>query len=398
MSQEYVAAGVDVGSAVTRCVICHYQKDRFRLLGYGESPSRGWTRSRLTDHLAAAESIREAVAEAERRAQVSLEGAVAGIGGPGLEAMHSRGLYEFGRPRPIEAGDLSFAAELASRVPLAEDRQILHVLVQDFTVDGRAGFRKPRGIAASRLEANVLVLAVGAHEHQSLIAAMHQAHLAVEETVFEGLAAAYATILPEERARGAALVDIGAHSTNICIYDGDALVHACSLPLSGDHHTRDVAVGLCVSYEDAELLKREYGCALTALSSERALIELPTPDGRPPRESTRWHLNQILEARAEQLFEYVRREIVKAGMEQSLLEGVVLTGGGALLQGMCDVAEKVLRCQARNGLPVGIADWPDELRSPAWSTGAGLAMYSARLKSRMDWKPKAPGLINLIFK
>jgi cell division protein FtsA len=203
------------------------------------------------------------------------------------------------------------------------------------------------------------------------------------------MAAAYASVLPEERTRGVALVDIGSHSTDLVIYDADALLRAASIPICGDHLTRDVAYGLCVSYEDASRLKEEYGCAILGLTADNALIEIPSADGRTPREAPRRQLNEILEARAEELFYYVRNELAKARMEQSLMEGIVLVGGATMLNGMCDMAERVVNCPARNGLPVGIEGWPEELMTPACTTAAGLAMYSGRLKLKRDWK-RAP--------
>ena len=252
------------------------------------------------------------------------------------------------------------------------------------TVDGRAEYRNPKGARGSRLESFIHLITISSQEHQSLIGAVNQARLAVEETVYEPVAAAYAAVLPEERAEGIALVDIGAHSTDLAVYYGDALLHAASLPISGDHFTRDVSYGLCVAYEDAQRLKEEYGCAILGLTSDNSVIEVPSPEGRPPREAPRRELNRILEARAEELFLYVRRELAKAGMDRSLMGGIVLTGAGSALSGMCDMAERVLNCQGRNGLPIGVEEWPEELDKPEWTTVAGLMMYSARLKHHAE--------------
>ena len=230
-----------------------------------------------------------------------------------------------------------------------------------------------------------------------MVAAMHQAHLAVEESIFEGAAAAYAAILPEDRARGVAVIDIGAHTTHLAVYDGEALLLATSLPVAADHFTRDISWLLKVNYEDAENLKREYGCALTGLSSDSSLIEIPSLEGRPPREAPRNQLNEIIEARAEEILDRVYAEILRVGMENSLLEGAVLTGGGATLAGMCDVAERILNCQVRIGLATGIERWPDELDTPFWTTAAGLAMYSARLKLKRDVK-RIGGLAGALLK
>jgi cell division protein FtsA len=393
-----LAVGLDAGSALVRCVILALEEGNLRFLGYGQAPSRGWTRGRLADAGAITECIQYAVRDAERMARVGVESAVVGIGGATVEAFASRGLYEFGRPRHIEPSDLSYAVHLASRVRLENDRFVLQMLPMDFTLDGRAGFRNPKGAVCSRLEANVHVVTCSSHEHQAIVGAVHAAHLAVEETVFEALAAAYACILAEDRSRGVALVDIGAHGTNLIVYDGDAMLRASGIAIGGEHFTRDLTQCLKLSHPDAEQLKIEYGCAILSLTSDSSLIEIPSPDGRPPREATRRHLNEILEARAEELFQHVKAEVAKSGMEQSLLEGVILTGGGAQLQGMCDMSELVLNCQARKGLVLGVEDWPDEINSPAWTTAAGLAMYSARLKSQQEPKRKIPSLMGLVLR
>lgn len=392
-----LAVGLDFGSSYTRVVFCAVEGENIRYLGHGDAPARSWSKGRLTDQAQLTESLRFALEEAEARSQVSPESAVIGVGGSAA-GINSRGVYEFGRKRQIEPDDMRYAVELAARVRLEDDRLVLMICPQDFTLDGRSGFRKPQGISCARLEANVHVLTASAQEHQAMIAAVHQAHLAVEESVYEGVAAAYSTILPEDRIRGVALIDIGAHSTHLAIYDGEALVHATTIPAGGDHFTRDISWLFKVNYEDAEHLKREYGAAVTGLVSDHSLIELPAPEGRAPREATRVQLNEILEARAEELFLAVFDEIRRVSMETNLLEGVVLTGGGSQLSGMCDMAERVLNVQVRLGLPIGIEDWPQELDSPFWATAAGLAMYSGRLKLKKEFKRAAPGLAGMVLR
>jgi cell division protein FtsA len=395
-SKIQLAVGLDAGSSRTRCVICALEGDHLRYLGYGLASSAGWNKGRIVDQPAVADSLRSAVDDAERGAEVSVGSVTLGIGGAHIYGAQSRGLYEFGRPREISQDDLTYAAQRATKVRLEPDRMLLHVLPQDFTMDGRAGFRKPHKGVCSRLESNVHLITASEQEHQALVAAAHLAHLPVEETVFEPLAAAYACLYPQDRARGVALVDLGMHSTGLVIYDGDAIQLASSLPVWSDHFTRDIASVFKITPEDAECLKQEYGCALLGLTSDSSLIEVPSPEGRPPREARRGELIEILEARAEELFLYVLGEVQRAGMERNLYEGIVLTGGGALLNGMCDMAERVLNCQAGNGLAKGIGDWPAELESPLWTTAAGLAMYSARLKLHRPPQRRAGGLLGLV--
>ena len=196
-----LAVGLDLGASSTRVVICALEDFSTRFLGYGEAPAQAWTKARLSDQEALAESIRVALHEAEKKAQASPDSALIGVGGC-VAGINSRGIYEFGRRREIEPDDLKYAVELAARVRLEEDREILQICPQDFTLDGRAGYRNPKGILGARLEANILVVTVSLHEHQAIVSAVHRSHLAVEESVFEGVAAAYASVVPEDRARG----------------------------------------------------------------------------------------------------------------------------------------------------------------------------------------------------
>lgn len=391
------AAGLDAGSLRTRCVICGLEQGRVRFLGGGEAESEGWLKSRIADQKAAAASMLEAVRAAERIAHITVESAVVGMGGITIRGANGRSLIDLGRTREIDQRDVNRTLERASRVQLQEDRMVLQMFPQDFLVDDHPGHRDPRGMLASRLEANAHLITGSIQEHNCLIGAVNQAHLAVDETVYEGVAACYAAVLPDDRREGVALVDIGAQSTEIVVYHGDALQLAMSLPVGGDHFTRDIAQVLCISFEDAALVKEDFGCAVSAGTWENSLIELPG-SGERNREAPRRVVNEIIEARARELFLFVRRELARVGMERALIGGVVLTGGGAQMSGMCDAAEAVLNCQARNGLTIGIRDWPETIDTPAWTTAAGLAMYGARLKVQSDIERKSVGLLARVLR
>jgi cell division protein FtsA len=393
-----IVAGLDAGTSTTRCTVLSVEDSKVRFLGCGEAPGAGWFKGRVADQDRLTASIISAVGEASHQAQVQLESVVVGVGGPPVYGYNHHWPYQFGRPREIDASDLQFAVEKAADVNMESDRMILHVCPQDFTVDGRARHHFPRGATCMRLEANVHLVTTSTLETQSIVSAVHHAHLAVDETVFEPLAAGYAAVLQEDRSRGVTIIDIGAHSTDLVVYDGDALVHSRSLPICGDHFTKDVAWGFTVSYEDAEALKCEYGCALLGLTSDNSLIVVPSLEGRAPVEAPRRRLTEILEARAEELFLYIEAELRYCGMEQGLIEGVVLTGGGSLLTGMCDMAERVLNCPARKGLTVGVKDFPEDCDNPRWTAAAGLAMYAARLRHRNKRRRKAPGLLGLVMR
>ena len=396
--RPHIAVGLDAGSAQTRCLILSMDEGRLAYLGHGEVESVGWHKSRLADHQALTASVQSAVRRAEQEARVPVDSLVVGVGGSSIDGHNTRGLYEFGRPRPVTLDDMAYAVERSEQIRLEQDRAILHLFPQDFTLDGRSGKRYPRGATCSRLEANVHIVTISEQEHDSIVSAVQQASYAIEETVFEPIGAGYSALSQNDRTRGVAVIDIGMHSTDLVVYDGEAVLLARSLPVSADHFTRDVAVGLTVQYDDAERLKIEYGCAMLGLTSDNSYIEVPSAEGRQPREAPRKQLNEILEARAEELFIYVGSELVTIGMDQKLLEGVILSGGGAMLNGMCDMAERVLNCPARNALPAGIRGFPEELCNPLWATAAGLARYSARLKTKREHRRKAPGLVGMLFR
>jgi cell division protein FtsA len=390
-----LAVGLDAGSGWVRVVALGIEDNQLYYRGHSRVQARGWHRGQIVDQQALAETVRLAVREAEGHAGEGIGSAVIGVGGPRVRCQQGRGVYEFGHRRPIERGDMVYAVEMAARAKFEVDRALLQVLPQDFTVDGQAPLVNPLNIEALRLEAHALLITCSEQEHQALVSAVHQAHLKVEESVFEAMAAAYASILPEEREGGVVLADIGAHSTNLCYYDGDSMLFAVGIPLSGEHFTTDLGKVRALSFEEAERLKLDYGCALTGLSADNIVIGIPGEGGRAPREVSRRELVEILEARALQLFGYVENFRSQFARNMALNEGVVMCGGGAELDGMVEVAEKVLSCPARLAVPRGIGQWPDEMATPEWTVAAGLAMYAARLGQRRDNRRQGPNFWDL---
>jgi cell division protein FtsA len=399
-TKSIFATGLDAGSTHTRCVISLLENNRLRLLGYGSVESRGWLKSRISDQQAASECILAAVEQAEAMAQTTIETVVAGMGGLTARGANSRGRMDFGRPREIEQRDINRAMERAMRITLQEDRMVLQLLPQDFVVDDQPGFHDPRNMMASVLEANAHLITISTQEHNNLIGAINRAHLSVDETIYEAIAACYASVLPADRREGVALIDIGQHSTELVCYYGDSAQIAGSLRICGDHFSRDLAHAFRIPVEAATVVKEEFGGAMSQGTAENSTVELPIIDGygREAREAPRKVLNEILESRAVELFEMVRGELARAGMQRAISSGLVISGGGALLPGLCDVAERVLDCPARIGLAQGFIDWPDTLNDPAWTTAAGLSMYSARLRSQVDVERQSVGMLGRILR
>jgi cell division protein FtsA len=399
------ATGLDAGSSHTRCVIALLEDDRLRLLGFGSVPSEGWKKSRISDQRAVSQCILAAVEEAEARAQATIETVVAGMGGLTARGANSRGRLDLGRPREIEQRDINRAMDRAMHIQLQEDRMVLQLLPQDFVVDDHPGFHDPRKMMAAVIEANAHLITISTQEHNNLIGAINRAHLSVDETVYEAIAGCYASVLPSDRRDGVALIDIGAHSTEMVCYYGESAQLAASLKICGDHFSRDLAHAFRIPLESAVIVKHEFGGAVSYGTAENSTVELPVAEGHgrndhdsAAREAPRKFVNEILESRTVELFEMVRAELERAGMQRALSSGLVISGGGALLPGICDVAERVLDCPARIGLAQGFLDWPDELNDPAWTTAAGLAMYAARLRSQVDLERQSVGMLGRILR
>jgi cell division protein FtsA len=379
-------------------VIALLERDRFRFLGYGCVPSQGWSKSRIADQVAVSECILAASEQAEAMAQTSIETVVAGIGGMTVRGANSRGKFDLGRPREITARDIHRAMDRAMRVQMQEDRMLLQVMPQDFVVDEHPGFHDPRQMMGSVLEANAHLLTASFQEHSNLVGAINRVHLGVDETVFEAIAACYASVLPEDRQNGVAVVDIGQQSTELVCYFGESGQLATSLKICGDHFTRDLAHALRVPVESAEIVKEQLGSAMAPGTPENSVVEVPLLEGRGAKDVQRRLINEILESRAVELFEMVRTELARFGMQRALSNGLVICGGGARLSGICDVAERVMDCPTRIGLAQGILDWPEELNDPEWTTAAGLAMYSARLRSQVDIEKQSIGVLGRLLR
>lgn len=399
-TKSIFATGVDAGSTHTRCVISLLEDQRLRLVGYGSVPSEGWSKSRIADQQAVSDCVFAAVEEAEAMAQTAIETVVAGIGGLTARGANSRGRVDFGRPREIEQRDINRAMDRAMHIHLQEDRMVLQLLPQDFVVDDHPGFHDPRKMMASVIDANAHLVTISAQEHVNLIGAINRAHLSVDETVYEAIASCYASVLPADRREGVALVDIGAHSTEMVCYYGESAQLATSLRICGDHFSRDLAHAFRIPLESAAIVKHEFGGAVSQGTAGNCMVELPLIEGhgRDGREAPRKFINEILESRAVELFEMVRTELERAGMRRAIASGLVISGGGALLPGICNVAERVLECPARIGLAQGFLDWPDELNDPSWTTAAGLAMYAARLRSQVDLERQAVGMLGRMLR
>ncbi|HEX3559437.1 MAG TPA: cell division protein FtsA [Pyrinomonadaceae bacterium] len=407
--------GLDIGTSRVTCIIGEPGDGGLvDVIGIGESEARGLRKGVVVDPEAAVEAITRAVEEAERMSgleaeevAINLSGshimsfngqAIVAVSGREREPSHENGhgrrsfygppahVVVAGRDREITQDDVRRAIESASAIQLPAGREIVDRLPQEFIVDDQDGINDPVGMIGARLAVKVHIVTSPVTARQNVINSVNRAGLVVGEMVLEQLAAAEATLTDDDKEFGAALVDIGAETTGLIIYQRGAVQHTAVFALGGSHFTNDIAFGLRTPIPEADKIKRNVGCAcgLSLSEAERSeLVEVPSVGGRPPRQLSRQILCDILQPRAEEVLSHVADEIREAGWEGQLSSGVVLTGGGSLLDGMVEIAEQVFDAPVRLGYPERdrFGGLVEDIQSPAWAAASGLCLMAQRAKS-----------------
>ena len=378
--KERYLVGLDVGTSKVTAVVGEIlDGGGLDIVGLGVAESRGIRRGVVVNLEAAVDSIKKAIEEAELMAGVEIDSVHLALSGPHIKGFNSRGVIAVaGKNREITREDVRRAIDAAKAVSLPTGREILHVLPQDFVVDEQDGIGAPVGMTGARLEVNVHIVTGSQSSTQNIVACVNRAGVNVAETVVEQLAASESVLTEDEKELGVALVDIGGGTTDIAIYERGSLWHTAVIGVGGDHFTNDIAVGLRTPVPDAEKIKRKCGCALSGMVDEDETMEVASVGGRKPRVMARRILSEILQPRAEEIFHLVWDEIRRAGYEKSLNSGIVLTGGGAILDGMPEIAEQIFDLPIRRGCPTGVGGLADHVNSPTFATGVGLVLYGYR--------------------
>ncbi len=390
--QPNLLTAIDLGSAKTCALVTELTDMGLRYRGHGIAESRGSRRGAIVDLEKAVASIQRAVDLAEIAVLAPIERAVVGVAGSHIRGVSSRGGLSLAvRSREITRDDIRHAVERARAVTLPADREVLHLLPQEFLVDEQNSIRDPAGMLGSKLEVKVHMVTAASAATQNVVSAMNRAGIHVDDTVFEALASADASLRPDERELGVCLADIGAGSTDVVVFHDGGVVHTAVVPIGGDHFTNDVAVGLRTPLADAEMIKRNFGRAVVARVPEGNEIEVPAVGDRPARLMPQRSLADILEPRAQELFEMLRDNLSHAGVLDLCPAGIVLTGGGARLGQMSEAAEAVLQRPARVALPTAIAGMPASLAEPEFATVIGLVFYGHRARTARSTHPQGLG-------
>lgn len=370
---------LDTGSAKTVALICEATDAGLRYRGHGMAESRGSRKGIIVELDRAVQSIHKAVEEAEKLAGLQVGNAVVSVAGSHIKGVTSRGGVTLGsRPRDVAREDIRAAVEKARSVTLPEDREVLHLLPQEFILDEQSGLRDPAGMVGRRLEVNLHMVTASQSATQNVVTAANRAGLHIDNVVYEALMSADSTLRADEKELGVCLADIGAGSTDMIVYVDGMVAHTGVVPVGGDHFTNDIAVGLRTPLVAAEKLKKAFGHTISSKVSEGNEVEVPAVGDRPSRLMPQRFMAEILEPRATELCELMRDHLKQAGVLDLCPAGVVLTGGGSRMEGLAELCQQTLDRPIRLASPEPISDMPPQLAEPEFATVVGLAMYAHR--------------------
>ncbi len=371
-----IIVGLDIGTTKIACIAGEVTEDGVDIIGIGSAPSKGLRRGYVVNIDATVSAIQQAVDEAENMAGCEITTVYAAISGAHVRGINSNGIVAV-KDKEVRDADIARVIDQAKAVPIPMDREVLHVLPQQYVVDDQDGIRDPLGMAGVRLEAKVHIVTTAVASAQNVIKCANRCNLQVADIVLESLASSQAVLEDDEKELGVAVIDIGGGTCDIMVYADGAIVHTSVLPLGGGHVTNDIATVLRTPLDSAEKMKRKYGCAWRGLVDAGDKMEVPSVGGRGPRVIPRMELVEVIEPRVEEIFEHVKKELLRSGFYDGLAAGVVLTGGATAMEGVTEVAEHALNLPVRRGAPTKVGGLVDVVRSPSYSTGVGLVMFGA---------------------
>lgn len=391
MGNDNVIVGLDIGTTKIGAIIAEIgEQGEPKIIGVGVSPSDGLKRGVVVDLEKTVQSITKAVQDAELMAGIKVSAVYAGIAGDHIRSINSRGVIATTRSdNEITRTDVERVISAAKAVAIPMDREIIHVLPQEFTVDDQSGIKDPIGMSGVRLEAEVHIVTGAVTSAQNIYKGVKRAGLEVLDLVLEPLASSYALLGPDELELGVVLIDLGGGTTDLAIFYDGSIRHTAVIGLGGKNVTNDIAIGLRTPVDKAEEIKITYGCALSSLVDPEEMIKVPGVGGREPREVSRSVLSSVIEPRMEEIFSLALREIKRTSFSDMLAAGVVLTGGGSLMDGAVELAEQIFDMPVKQGTPRQISGLVDIVSSPIHATGIGLVLYGMKQPRKGKYRSKA---------
>ncbi|MBU0545610.1 MAG: cell division protein FtsA [Proteobacteria bacterium] len=394
--RENIIVGLDIGTTKICAVVGELADNAINIIGIGTHPSIGLRKGVVVNIESTVDSIKKAVEEAELMAGCEISSVYAGIAGGHITGFNSRGIVAIKGPE-ITQQDVEHVIDAARAVAIPMDREVIHVLPQEYIVDEQAGIQNPVGMSGVRLEAKIHIVTGAVTSAHNIVKCANRSGLDVCDIVLEALASGEAVLTEEEKELGTVLLDLGGGTTDLAVFSGKSIKHTFVLALGGNNLTNDIAVGLRAPLPEAEKIKIKYGSCVARNIHSDEMIEVPGMGGRTPRKLPRQILGEILEPRMEEIFTLINREIYRAGQENSIPSGVVLTGGSALLTDVTEIAESVFNLPTRLGKPMGIGGLVDVVNNPMYATGVGLVLYGARNQTQKKFRIRDGNIFNRVM-
>jgi len=365
---------LDIGTSKIVTIVAEITpEDTLSLIGMGSHPSRGLKKGVVVNIESTVNAIQRSLEEAELMADAKIKEVLTGIAGSHIKSFNSHGMVAI-KDKEVQQYDIDRVIETARAVNIPMEQQVLHILEQEFIIDGQGGVRQPSGMSGMRLEVKVHIVTGAVSAAQNIMKCVRRCGLEVRDLMLQPLASADAVLLDDERDLGVCLVDIGGGTTDLAVFTDGAIKHTSVIPIAGDQITNDIAMAHRTPTRDAEELKIAHGVALRQLASPSDMIEVPGVGERGPRELSRQTLAEVIEPRVEELYSLIQRELRSAGLEELLSSGIVITGGSALMKGMVELGEEVFHMPVRVGIPQYTGALAEVVRNPRYSTGMGLLM------------------------
>ena len=384
MSKEYkdLIVGLDIGTAKVTCMIAEARPDgRLNVVGLGTHPMSGLKRGVVVNIEATVDAISRVIQEVEVMADCKIRDVYTGIAGSHIKSFNSNGMVAI-KDKEVSPMDVERVIEVARAMPIPAEQQILHILTQEFIIDGQGGVREPIGMSGVKLEGKVHIVTGAVSAAQNVVKCVRRCGLEVMDLILQPLASSLAVLTEDEKELGVCLVDIGGGTADIAVFTQGAIRHTAVLPVAGDQITNDIAMALRTPTSEAEEIKIRYGVAMHAMADPEEMIEVPGVGDRPPRSLSRQRLADVIEPRVSELFELVQAELRRSGYEELLSSGIVLTGGSSVMRGMVELGEEVFHLPVRVGSPQYDGGLADVVCQPYYATAMGLVLEGQAQRRR----------------
>ncbi|HWN29936.1 MAG TPA: cell division protein FtsA [Burkholderiales bacterium] len=388
---------LDIGTSKIAAIVAEMRPESgLEIIGMGSAPSRGLKKGVVVNIESTVNAIQRALEEAELMADCKIREVYTGIAGSHIKSFNSHGMVGI-KDKEVTQMDVERVVETAKAVNIPTDQQILHILNQEFIIDGQEDVREPLGMSGVRLEVKVHIVTGAVSAAQNIMKCVRRCGLSVCDLILQPLASATAALSEDEKDLGVCLADIGGGTADVAVFTHGAIRHTAVIPIAGDQITNDIAMALRTPTKDAEDIKRRFGCALRQLADPHEMVEVPGVGDRGPRQLSRQTLAEVIEPRVEELYSLIQAELRRSGFEELLSSGIVITGGSSAMQGMVELGEEVFHMPVRLGMPHYLGGLAEVVRHPRFSTGVGLLLLGVQQRQRQELVKLQSGSLRQIF-